>query len=101
MSVSSTRGQGVRSLRGCVEEGFIDVGKQHAEDDEVDLPLAQDALESGYLRVRHVNVARLCRHLTSSVGLASGLWHADHADDADVQEHWSPGCEAVQTTSAS
>jgi hypothetical protein len=37
-------GQGallVRSLRGCVEEGFIDVEKQHAEDDEADL--SQDA----------------------------------------------------------
>ena len=38
-------GQGVRSLRGCVEEGFIDVEKQHAEDDEADL--SQVALESG------------------------------------------------------
>ena len=34
-------GQGVRSLRGCVEEGIIDVEKQHAEDDEADL--SQDA----------------------------------------------------------
>ncbi len=66
-------GQGVRPgpLRGCVEEGFIDVEKQHAEDDEVDL--SPDALESlaGYLRVRHANVARPCRHL--SIELASGL----------------------------
>ena len=60
-------GQGVRPLRGCVEEGFIDVEKQHAEDDEVDL--SQNALE--YLCVRHANVTRLCRHL--SVELASVL----------------------------
>ena len=47
-------GQGVRPLRGCVEEGLVDVEKQHAEDDEVDL--SQDALDSGYLHVMHENV---------------------------------------------
>ena len=55
-------GQGVRPLRGCVEEGFIDVEKQHAEDDEVDL--SQDAVEYGYLHVTHANAARLCPHLS-------------------------------------
>ena len=47
-------GQGERPLRGCVEEGLVDVEKQHAEDDEVDL--SQDALDSGYLHVMHENV---------------------------------------------
>ncbi len=35
-----------------------------------------------------------------SVEFASGLRHADHADDADVQEHWSPGCEALDVGKA-